>query len=164
MVSPHNIVTIDPYCFHCDGRTELAATKLRNECINTIVNSIVKNNFTLQQRAFALRQAMRHKDVRGLAKSAGLIDDQDYIKKNCILKNMKNVLTLAQQTTKTNGRASDDRRSLVQSVVLASLPSTQQRLDAKERQLTIPASTDIAKFLGLNSRTFQRIKKSSTQT
>ena len=81
MVSPHNIVRIDPCCFHCDGRTEIAATKFKNECINSIVNSIVQNNLTPQHRAFALKQAMRHPDVRALAKSAGLIDDQDVIKK-----------------------------------------------------------------------------------
>ena len=87
---------------------------------------------------------MVHPNVRALAKSAGLIDDQDFIKKNYILKNMKNALTLAQDTTKTKGRANDDRRSLVQSVVLSAIPSTQQRLNAKERQLSIPSSTEIA--------------------
>ena len=158
-VSPHNIVTIDPRCFHCDGRTDFAATKLKNESINTIVNSIVQNNLTPQQRAFALNQAMVHTDVRGLAKSAGLIDNQDFVKKNYILNNMKNVLALAQDTTKTKGRANDDRRSLVQSVVLSSIPSTEQRLNAKERQLSIPSSTEIAKLLGVNPRTFQRIQK-----
>ena len=73
--SPHNMVTIDPRCFHCDGRTELAAAKCKNESIDRIVNSIVQNSLTCQQRAFALKQAMVHPDVRGLAKSAGLIDD-----------------------------------------------------------------------------------------
>ena len=36
-VSPHNIVTIDPRCFHCDDSiTEVAATKRKNKSINTI--------------------------------------------------------------------------------------------------------------------------------
>ena len=39
-VSPHNIVTIDPRCFHCDGITEIAATKRKNKSINTIVNAM----------------------------------------------------------------------------------------------------------------------------
>jgi len=57
--SPHNtIVTIDPRCFHCDGRTELEATKCKQKSINTIVNSIVENNLTPEQRAFALKQVM----------------------------------------------------------------------------------------------------------
>ena len=157
--SPDNIVTIDPRCFHCDGRTELAAGKCKNESINTIVNSIVQNNLTPEQRAFALKQAMVHPHVRALAKSAGLIDDQDVVKKNYILNNMKNVVKLAQETTKRNARPNDDRRSLVQSIVIASIPSTEQRLNAKERKLTIPSSTQIAKFLGLNPRTFNRIKQ-----
>jgi hypothetical protein len=46
-------------------------------------------------------------------------------------------------------------------VVIASIPSTQQRLDAKESELTIPSSTEIAKLLGLNPRTFNRIKQKS---
>ena len=96
---------------------------------------------------------MVHPHVRGLAKSAGLIDDQDVVKKNYILNNMKNVVKLAQETRKKNARANDDRRSLVQSIVIAWIPSTQQRLDAKERQVTVPSSTEIAKFLGLNPRT-----------
>ena len=47
----------------------------------------------------------------------------------------------------------------MQSIVLASIPSTEQRFNAKERQLTIPSSTEIAKVLGLNPRTFNRIKQ-----
>ena len=44
----------------------------RAKNINRIVNSIVQKNLTPQQRAFlALKQAIRHIDVRGLAKSAG---------------------------------------------------------------------------------------------
>ena len=38
---------------------------------------------------------MIHSDVRALAKSDGLVDDQEYIKKNYILNNMKNVVKLA---------------------------------------------------------------------
>ena len=102
---------------------------------------------------------MIHPDVRALAKSAGLIDDQDFIKKNYILKNMKTAVRLAQETSKRNARPNDDRRSLVQSVVVSSIPSSQQRFDANERQLSIPSSTEIAKVLGLNPRTFQRIQK-----
>ena len=68
---------------------------------------------------------------------------------------MKKVITLTQQTTKRNGRQNDDKRSLVQSVVLASLPSTKQRQDAIESQLTIASSTEIAKVPGINPRTFQ---------
>ena len=153
--SRHNIVTIDPRCFHSDGRTELEATKFKNKSINTIVHSIVKNDLTPQQRAFALKQAMIHPDVRALAKSAGLIDNQDFIKKSYILNNMKKVVQLAQETSKRNARPNDDRRSLVQSIVISSIPSTQERLNAKERQVSIPFSTEIAKLLGLNPRTFQ---------
>ena len=156
---PHNIVTIDPRCFHCDGKTELAATKQKNKSVNSIVNAIVQNNLTLQQRAFALKQAMVHPDVRALAKSAGLIDDQEFIKKNYILNNMKKVVSLAQETTKRNARPNDDKRSLLQSVVLSSIPSTQQTMDAKEQQLTLPSSTEIAKLLGFNPRTFDQIKQ-----
>ena len=76
--------------------------------------------------------------------------DEEFVKKNYILNNMKNVVKLAQETRKKNARPTDDRRSLVQSIVIASIPSTQQRLNAKERQLTFPSSTEIAKFLGLN--------------
>ena len=123
------------------------------------MNVIVQNDLTPQQRAFALKQAMVHPDVRALAKSAGLIDDQDFIKKNYILNNMKKVVKLAQETSKRNTRPNDDRRFLVQSVVVSSIPSIQQRLDAVERQLTLPSSREIAKVLGLNPRTFQRIKK-----
>ena len=94
--SHNTIVTIDPRCFHSDGRTELEATKCQRKSINTIVNSIVENNLTPEQRAFALKQAMVHIRVRGLAKIVGLINNEDYVKKSCILNNMKNVVRLAQ--------------------------------------------------------------------
>ena len=90
------------------------------------MNSIVENTLTPEQRAFALKHAMVHPHVRALAKSVGLIDDQDFVKKNYILNNMKNVVTLAQETSKRNAWPNDDRRSLVQSVVIASIPSTQK--------------------------------------
>ena len=45
---------------------------------------------------------------------------------------MKMVVKLAQETTKRNARPNDDRRSLVPSVVIASIPSTQQRLNERK--------------------------------
>ena len=71
---------------------------------------------------------------------------------------MTNVVSLAQQTTKLKGRTNNDRRSLVQSVVLSSIRSTQQILNAKSRQQSLPSSRQIAQVIGLNPRTFQWIK------
>ena len=42
--SPDNIVRIDPCCFHCDGRTELDATKCKNKSINDpVLTQVVRN-------------------------------------------------------------------------------------------------------------------------
>ena len=55
--SANNIVTIDPHCFYCAGRTELDPTMYKNKSINMIVNSIVKNNLSPEQRACALQHS-----------------------------------------------------------------------------------------------------------
>ena len=53
--------------------------------------------------------------------------------KNYIMKNMKRSVQLALKTNSRKGRANDDLRSSVQSVVLlSSMSSTQQQVEDKE--------------------------------
>eukprot|EP00534_Pseudo-nitzschia_fraudulenta_P015251 CAMPEP_0201230426 /NCGR_PEP_ID=MMETSP0852-20130820/1792_1 /ASSEMBLY_ACC=CAM_ASM_000632 /TAXON_ID=183588 /ORGANISM="Pseudo-nitzschia fraudulenta, Strain WWA7" /LENGTH=83 /DNA_ID=CAMNT_0047521183 /DNA_START=614 /DNA_END=862 /DNA_ORIENTATION=- len=69
---------------------------------------------TLEQQTLVLQQAILHPLVRHIAKSAGLVDNNDFMIKNYILKNMKRASSLAQQTLHKHGQTNDDLRSCVQ--------------------------------------------------
>ena len=71
--------------------------------------------------AIGLQQAVLHPLVTPIAKSAGIVDNNDFMVKNYIVKNIKKALTLAQKTLHKFGRTNDDLRSFVQSVVLSQL-------------------------------------------
>ena len=53
---------------------------------------------SLKQQALVLQQAVLHPVVRHIVKSAGLVDNNDFMIKNYILKNTKRALTQAQNT------------------------------------------------------------------
>ena len=80
-----------------------------------LVNAIAKNDMSLEQQALVLQQAVLHPLVKPIAKSAGLVDNNDFMAKNYIVKKMKIALTQAQKTNSSKGRANDDLRSFVQS-------------------------------------------------
>ena len=52
---------------------------------------------SLEQQAFVLWQACIHPLVRPIAKSAGLVDNNNFMIKNYIMNNMKRSLLLAQE-------------------------------------------------------------------
>ena len=95
---------------------------------------------SLEQQVLVLQQAVLHPLVRPIAKSAGLVDNNDFIIKNYVMKNLKTALSLGQKTMYRYGLTNENLRSFVQSLVLLStLPSTQQQLQDKENGLFVPS-------------------------
>ena len=127
--------------------------------MQTIVDAIVYNNLSVEEQALALQQAVLHPLVRVIAKSAGLVDNNDFMIKNYVMKNMKTSVKLALKTNSSNARANKDLRSLVQSVVISSMKSTQEQLEDKENGIFVPSSQQIANTIGIPKTTFQRIRK-----
>ena len=123
------------------------------------MDAIAKNDMSLQQKALVLQQAVLHPLVRPIAKSAGIVDNNDFMVKNYIVKNIKKALTLAQKTLHKFGRTNDDLRSFVQSVVLSTIPSTQQQVEDKENGSFVPSFTQIAQTIGVFKAKYHRIRK-----
>ena len=69
----------------------------------------------------ALRNASTHPKLHFHFSSAGLLVDNALL--YYVLKNIKTVLHLTSTTTSTRGHPTDDMRSLVQTIILATLPS-----------------------------------------
>ena len=65
----------------------------------------------------------------------------------------------ALKTNSTKGRANDDLRSFVQSVVISSMPSTWQQLEDKEQGVFKPSSNQIADTIGVHKLKYYRIRK-----
>ena len=91
------------------------------KAVNLIVHSIVNNNLTPQQQILALRESLVHNCVRILSKSAGVIDNTLFDTYQYVLKNMREVIYLARKTAREKGRTNNDKRSLVESIVMATL-------------------------------------------
>ena len=128
-----------------------------------IVDAIVNINLSKEEQALALQQAILHPLVRSIAKSAGLADNNNFMIKNCIMKNVKTSVKLALKTNSTKGRANNDLRSLAQSVVLASMKSTQELVEDKENGVFVPSSQQIADTIGIPKTTFQRIRNKNQE-
>ena len=83
------IVKIVPRCIHF-GLTARAADELGRTKVQLLVDAIAKKDMSLEQQALVLlQQAILHPLGRLIAKSAGLVDNNDFMVKNYILKNMK---------------------------------------------------------------------------
>ncbi len=152
------VVKIVPRCFDF-GLTDRVAEDLRREKVKLLVNTIATNDLSLQQQALVLQQAVLHPLVRPIAKSAGLVDNKEFMIKKYILKNMKGALSLAQKTVHKKGRTNDDLRSFVHSLVLSTIPSTQQQVEEKVNGSFVPCYKEIADTLGLSKDKYYRIRK-----
>ena len=111
-----------------------------------------------EEQALALQQAVLHPLVRPIAKSAGLVDNNNFMIQNYVMKNIKRASLLAQKTLHKYGRTNDDLRSFVQSLVLSTLPSTQQQLEDKENGVFVPSYNQIADAFGVSKNKYHRIR------
>ena len=101
-----------------------------------------------------------HPLVWSIAKSAGLIDNtNDFMIKSYIMKNVKISVKLTLKTNSRKGWANDDLRSFVQSVVISSMPSTQEQVEDKDNGVFVSSSIKIADTIWIPKTSFLRIRK-----
>jgi len=118
--------------------------------VRNINKAVLNKKLTREQQALALQEATMHEDVRLLSKSAGIIDKQKHSVHKYIPQNMKHVFELASNTNNTKGRSTDDLRPLVQSIILSTLPSSEQ-----QQERSIPSNTEIASVLGMTQHQYR---------
>ena len=78
--------------------------------------------------------------------------------KNYIMDNMNRSVKLALKTNSIKGRANDDLRSFVQSVVISSIPSTEQQVQDKKNGVFVLSSTQISETIGIPKSSYNRIR------
>ena len=122
------IIPINQNCFRTNkfGKERTAATerKQRYRITMKIVDAISNQSITKEQQVLALKDALDHYKVRSIYCSAtGIVSPKVNQARNYILENIKSVLTLLNQTNHKCTRTTDDKRSVIQSIVIATLPS-----------------------------------------
>ena len=122
-VSPNQLIPINQDCFDVTGskNPKMAGKSAKVKAVNLTVDSIVNNNLSPQQQVLALREALVHTRVRILSKSAGVIDNTLFDTFEYVLKNTSEVISLARKTAREKGRTNNDKRSLVESIVMVTL-------------------------------------------
>ena len=78
---------------------------------------------------------------------------------NYVMNNMKRALLFAQKTNNKKARTNDDLRSFVQSLVLSTLPFTQQHVEDKVNGVFVPSYKQIADTVGVFKHKYHRIRK-----
>jgi len=126
-----------------------ATRQAKSVAVKRIIDSVLDNNLTKEQQVCALRMAMGHKDMVLHSASAGLVLNGPW--HHHMLENMRTVIQLATTTADKNGRSTDDMRSIVQNIVLATMPmpppNTKPNISKRK----------LASLLGLPWSTYHRI-------
>ena len=121
---PSQPIHIPDDCFNFSRRgtvrNKQAEISHRSHMKKKLKNAILNTCPTTPQQAWTLRAAVTDKDVRLLSASAGTLPSPT---SEHIVANIKETTNLATKTKHANGRPTNDKRSLVQSMVLASPPS-----------------------------------------
>ena len=148
------LIEINENCFDRkrDGTERLpsASRQAKSRSVKKVVDSILNKFNTPEQQVLALREATKHPKIRGICKSAGIVDVEHNGICNFLVENIKRVIELAGKTNNKFGRPTDDLRSLVQSIVLASFqsPNPSQKKVSIEKQ---------AQTFGLSLNKYKRI-------
>ena len=93
----------------------------------------------------APQKARRHLRLHVHFSIAGLLVDNALL--CCVQKNVKTVLHLATQTTHTFGRPTDDMRSLVKTIILATLPSPTTPKKFSSKQIVALLGLPLTRYL-----------------
>ena len=133
-------------------RTKAAERKAKSRAVTNVMKAVFDPLHTKEQQVLALREAINHKDMNVHSASAGLLLDNKLFL--FLLTNIKKVIQLATTTTKKRGKPTDDMRSLLHTIVLATLPTPGSR--------KLHSSRQIAKALGLSETTYRQAKKAVT--
>ena len=113
-----------------------------------LLEGMLRPSLTREQQVLALRNASIHPKLHLYFSSAGLLVD-NVLLYYYVLKNIKTCLHHATQTTHKFGRPTDDMRSLVQTIIHATLPSP----SASTKKFS---SRQVAGLLGLPLITYLR--------
>ena len=133
---------------------EKSARQAQLEHANSINNFVMKKNLSHEQRRLALWTAMGLKGMKEIVQSFGLnVKESESIQ--IIVRNMKQFIQRARLTNKSKGRACDDQRLAVSSVMASVVSSPGRKGGVSNRQ--------IALAVGLPAGTAYRLAKQAVK-
>ena len=131
-------------------RSKRASSRAKERAVEKIIATVLDPTLSGKQQVLALRHAASHRRLASHFASAGLIPHNHHIMAY-VLSNIKTVIELARQTNNWRGRTSDDMRSLVQTIVLATLPPSNVRSKFD--------SMEVSSALGIPLTSYKRIAR-----
>ena len=156
---PDDLIPVNEDCFNVNNqgqqRSSSCVTSTKSYCKKRLKDAFFDPDLSPPQQAWLLRALVTDKDILRLSASAGLLPLHPT--NEFIVNNIKETIKLATWTKHAFGRPTDDKRSLVQSIVLASLPSP-----TSQTTTTKPTKEVIASALGLPLNTHKRHVKAAT--
>ena len=99
---------------------------------------------------------MFHPNLQAVCSGACVILYASFAVQQYLIQNIKQVIKLLTETQNTKGRTTDDKRSVVQSIVLACLPSP--NIQGKQ-----PYDRVVADAISLHWSTYRRLVKAVTE-
>ena len=152
-----NLIHIPNDCFNINRqdttRLNLAVVSHRSWMKKKVKDPVFNPSLSPPHQARTLRAVVIDLDIRSLSASTAL---SPVPTNERIINSIKETIKLATRTKHAFGRPSDDKRSLVQSIVLTSLPPPTSNRSAK------PAKNAMASALGLSLHTCKRHVKVAT--
>jgi hypothetical protein len=126
-----------------------SARKAKSRAVNKIAAAI-KSSGNESQQALALQDTLVHPTIIKIAKSAGFESELQRVAM-FNMSQQSRFLATARETDKSNARATDDKRSFAQSVLVAIAPSPESKM--------VPSVQSCAAALGLSKTLGWRLLK-----
>ena len=142
-------LNLDAFCYKKDGSLlrggdktvrGSAASQQENRQVHKIIDAILNPSVNEEQIVLALRKASTHRYVRRFFKSSGMIDDEENETRKYTMNQMKDIINLATATENSQGRATDDKRSIVQSILLGIASSPTKNGGNKKSHQELPGT------------------------
>ena len=136
-------------------RLPSSAKKAKNDFVSKVIHAVTDSRLTTEQQVLVLHEAMKRKELRAIGVSAGLVIPGSATEVDVrVMDNIRTSIKTARKTNDLHGRPTDDIRSVVQSIVLATL----QPPNVEKTEKT-PSQQQVAHALGMPLTTYQRTVK-----
>ena len=141
-----------------EPRSDEAARKALQRNRNRIKEAIQKAGATVNQRADALKSALRQKDLKDVAEATGYIEDQKESKNHhhmeYLFDKIKVMLGAASTTANAKGRTNNDRSAFVETIFTALAPDEDDENDNRK-----PSVRKLANLIGIpRSTTYRKLE------
>ena len=112
-----DLIPIKRDCFNASKRygprSKDAAERAQSRAVKNIVDAVLDDSNTLEQQVYALRRAVKHRRMKLVSASSGLVMSNTKDIDQLIVTNIRDTLEIIRKTESACGKTCDDKRSLV---------------------------------------------------